>query len=518
MNNSKTGPPRQSGYNLELFLDSEEAFKYLCSICHHVVSDCHETRCGHIFCGYCIDRILDPEDLNSRYKCPACSQLNSHRPHQSTYLNRAVKNLRVKCPFSNAGCAWVGALSDLMVNQHAGSNGKSAHLMQCDFAPITCDECGHRICRKEMEQHRKQCAANCANCKVSFVSASDRATHYQKCPILIACKYCAQKVAKNSMHHHISFLCEQRSTKCPFYHFGCHAVLKSSALSAHLKFNAAQHYQLKVDASINKLDKMTLQMESLLRLNDEQSAKHSALEKQVIEMKKELKLQKMYNANNGNANDRNAAQQSRDGKQQENCGPSNTRMGGIDEANRVGKGPDVLFLFGSTKWEETGVFIRRHQLHEGRVCYTSLRTKCAIRWNQELMAWLIDRRGLAKDNEASLIAYQDVAHPGLVTQHWLVYNDDVEEWQQSNDYRIKSYNLAEFIFKADQIFAGCASIATNQQKALNIGGGGKLQLTTSPPPSNKAHTHAQQQNTQNNARLLHQQNQHNGNVLPPGFK
>lgn len=494
------GPPRQSGYNLELFLDSDEAFKYLCSICHHVVSDCHETRCGHIFCGYCIDRILDPEDLNSRYKCPACSQLNSHRPHQSTYLNRAVKNLRVKCPFSNAGCAWTGALSDLMVNQQNQHSGKSAHLMQCDFAPITCDECGHRVCRKEMEQHRKQCASNCANCKVSFVSPSDRAQHYQNCPILIACKYCKQKVAKHAMNHHISFLCAQRSIKCPFYHFGCHAVLKSSSLSAHLKYNAAQHYQLKVDASINKMDKMKLQIESLLRLNDEQSAKHTALEKQLSEMKKELKLQKMYNAqsNGASANSNRPSA----GKQQENCGPSNNNTEMNSDAD---KGPDVLFLFGSTKWEETGVFIRRHQLHEGRVCYTSLRTKCAIRWNQELMAWLIDRRGLATDNEASLIAYQDVAHPGMVTQHWLVYNDDVEEWQQSNDYRIKSYNLAEFIFKADQIFAGIGAGSNAQnQKALN-----QLQLTTSPPPQWPPGDKNHQKN---------QNQQNNGNVLPPGFK
>eukprot|EP00485_Elphidium_margaritaceum_P023946 CAMPEP_0202712458 /NCGR_PEP_ID=MMETSP1385-20130828/40478_1 /ASSEMBLY_ACC=CAM_ASM_000861 /TAXON_ID=933848 /ORGANISM="Elphidium margaritaceum" /LENGTH=250 /DNA_ID=CAMNT_0049372501 /DNA_START=1061 /DNA_END=1813 /DNA_ORIENTATION=+ len=119
--------------------------------------------------------------------------------------------------------------------------------------------------------------------------------------------------------------------------------------------------------------------------------------------------------------------------------------------------PDILFLFGSNKWEETGVFIRRSQLHEDRVCYTSLRTKCAIRWNSQINAWLIDRRGLATDNEASLIAYQNVSHPGLVTTKWLVYNDDIEEWQQSASYKIRSYNLAEFIFKIDQIFATYSS-------------------------------------------------------------
>merc|ERR1712087_24931 len=217
--------------------------------------------------------------------------------------------------------------------------------------------------------------------------------------------YCKQKVSKNAMNHHISFLCAMRSIKCPFYHFGCHQVIKSQSLSQHLKYNAAQHYQLKVDASINKLDKMKLQIESLLKLNDDQDTKHRALEKQVSEMKKELKLQKMYNANN-------------QGQHKPGIGATEEQQPAKMHAqDKEGKGPDVLFLFGSTKWEETGVFIRRHQLHEERVCYTSLRTKCAIRWNQELMAWLIDRRGLATNTKPQCIKNQqqnaNVLPPGF---------------------------------------------------------------------------------------------------------
>ena len=117
--------------------------------------------------------------------------------------------------------------------------------------------------------------------------------------------------------------------------------------------------------------------------------------------------------------------------------------------------PDVLILVGTNKWEETGVFIKRSRYHQGRVCYTSLKTKCAIRWNPELSAWLIDRRGLLYDNEASLIAYEDVIHPGLVTANWLVYNDDMEAWVPSENYRIESVNITEFFFKSEQIFADC---------------------------------------------------------------
>ena len=109
--------------------------------------------------------------------------------------------------------------------------------------------------------------------------------------------------------------------------------------------------------------------------------------------------------------------------------------------------PEVLLLVGSNKWEESGVFVRRSRFHQGRVCYTSLRTNCAIRWNPVLKAWLIDRRGLELDDEASLIAYGNVSHPGLVTSHWWVYNDEIQQWVESENYRIESFNLAEFIFR-----------------------------------------------------------------------
>merc|ERR1719410_3098187 len=125
--------------------------------------------------------------------------------------------------------------------------------------------------------------------------------------------------------------------------------------------------------------------------------------------------------------------------------------------------PDILILCGSNQWEESGVFIRRSQLHEERVCYTSLRAKCAIRWNAELAAWCIDRRGLSTDNEASLIAYDDVCHPGLVTTNWSVYNGDIEEWQQSKNYKIRSYNLAEFILKTDEIYR-CNEVVFDHNK------------------------------------------------------
>jgi len=114
-------------------------------------------------------------------------------------------------------------------------------------------------------------------------------------------------------------------------------------------------------------------------------------------------------------------------------------------------------LIGSNKWEESGVFAKQWKLHQGRVCYISARTKCTIRWNPNLGAWLIDRRGLAFDNEASLIAYQDVAHPGLITTNWSVYNGDLHAWVNANNFRIECFNAFEFLIRSGQIMNTCYS-------------------------------------------------------------
>ena len=267
---------------------------------------------------------------------------------------------------------------------------------------------------------------------------------------MIVCPHCKMKIKKSELRHHISFLCPLREIKCPFYHFGCHEIIKSVNLTNHLKYNAAQHYQLKVDHCINKMEKMKLQIENNQKRQNQLIKQNESLTKQLNEI---IKMNKQKNNNIDNKNEQNESLTK----------PLNNNktidINNIDNNNNNNNNnaPDILFLFGSNKWEETGVFIRRSHLHENRVCYTSLRTKCAIRWNLQLNAWLIDRRGLANDNEASLIAYQNCKHPGLVNTKWLVYNDDIEEWQQSINYKIKSYNLAEFIFKVDQIFANCSN-------------------------------------------------------------
>merc|ERR1712232_559182 len=136
----------------------------------------------------------------------------------------------------------------------------------------------------------------------------------------------------------MGFLCPMRSIKCPFYHFGCHQVLKSVNLANHLKYNATQHYQLKVDFCINKMEKMKIQIEASNMKQNMLQQQNEALSKRLAQIKK---------------------------KQQQQQQPV------LSSSISIGvTSPDILVLCGSNQWEESGVFIRRSQLHEERVCYT----------------------------------------------------------------------------------------------------------------------------------------------------
>lgn len=363
-----------------------------------------------------------------------------------------------------------------------GQRQQRHHLSECPHAPMSCDECGSRVCRAELEQHQKQCSKSCPNCAVEFQSASDRQLHYRQCPIVMQCKYCSRKMAKSELEQHLTFECAQRAIKCPFYHFGCHQVLQSQHLTQHLKYNAAQHYQLKVDFALNRMEKMKLRIEALLKLSDEAHSERTALRKQnealslqLTELRNKLKMQQMFSH--------------RPLQEFGQLPPADETPQKLKAPPLRSQAPDVLLLFGATKWEETGVFIRRSQLHEDRVCYTSLRTKCAIRWNRGLRAWLIDRRGLASDDEASLIAYCDVTDPSRVTAgRWLVYNDDAGQWQEAPLYRVRAFNLQEFLFAADHLFAeGVAAEYRERERAdppKKAGGGGRT--ASAPPPGDGA--------------------------------
>lgn len=451
----------QSGYNIDLFIDEKTANKYLCSICHHVVADCYETqKCGHIFCAVCIKRALishippaipvqassaaavpvPTTDTTDIFRCPLCNVSNSSPPRQSLYLNRAVSNLKVRCPFYDKGCEWIGTLLHLKPRKNTLLPKSNGHLNDCLFIPLICEDCQKTILKKDKKQHvckKKQTCLSvinkCPNCN-EICSNSDHNNNNSN---------------ETSVEEHLEFWCPKRKIQCPFFSYGCTLVIEAGHLNSHLKYNSQQHFQQKIDYSINKMEKMKIQMKSMLTMIEE--TKYN----QILNNKKIEQLQILMQSQSPNMN----------------VNASNAVQAMIAGASIV-QAPDILFLIGSNKWEETGVFIRRSILHEKRVCYTSFRTRCAIRWNSDLNAWLIDRRGLAKDNEASLIAYQDVIHPGLVNHmSWLVYNDDIQEWEQSKNYSIQSFNLAEFLFKADQIFASVSSSAYFGEQQSDVKGG-----------------------------------------------
>eukprot|EP01084_Bolivina_argentea_P000112 207_1 len=87
------------GYDIELFIDSKDANRYLCVICRCVFNKPYNIGCNneHVFCKGCLDNYFIP--INVTKSCPSCRSegLLKRNIKPSRFVDRLVKSLRVKC-------------------------------------------------------------------------------------------------------------------------------------------------------------------------------------------------------------------------------------------------------------------------------------------------------------------------------------------------------------------------------------------------------------------------------------
>ncbi|ETO25137.1 TRAF-type zinc finger-containing protein [Reticulomyxa filosa] len=271
------------------------------------------------------------------------------------------------------------------------------------------------MCRKDFENHKAKCAKSCRHCKVVLDDETARAAHVEQCARKQTCRLCLGKVDEEELSHHMESSCPDRLVKCPYYEFGCVESVKYQHLSQHLKYNAVTHNTMKIDDTSAKVEALQSQNKKFRKVYIELTSHYETLQKAVESM--------IYSNKEINEDMKKEISDLR-----KTISQNHVSLSPI---------PDVLLLVGSNKWEESGIFIKRWKLH------------------QDLEAWLIDRRGLAFDNEASLIAYQDVAHPGLVTTNWLVYNGDTQQWLTAEKYRIECFTMLEFMTRPEELMGAC---------------------------------------------------------------
>merc|ERR1719471_1463767 len=86
--------------------------------------------------------------------------------------------------------------------------------------------------------------------------------------------------------------------------------------------------------------------------------------------------------------------------------------------------PKELHVEGRSGFNDhmNGVYHVGGHLHDGRVFYHHEHSNWVIRWYHPKKLWIMDHRGLNKDDTGSACVDDDVQHPLLIQKHWAVYD------------------------------------------------------------------------------------------------
>ena len=133
-----------------------------CPICCGIVSEPVLTSCGHLFCRECHNKLesgrrpLGGRRVLCSVECPVCKQ--KHTTVQDSFINRRVKNLKVRCTNHLYGCKWVGCLGEEMQHRMTPNS--------CHFEVIQCPRgCGQTIQRMTQSHHLDKCSMRSHKCQ-----------------------------------------------------------------------------------------------------------------------------------------------------------------------------------------------------------------------------------------------------------------------------------------------------------------------------------------------------------------
>lgn len=231
-----------------------------CPICLCCLQSPFQTPCGHRFCKDCITPVL-----NTRNN--VCPKDRTVIDNTNTFPDNAVKlqinALRIRCPKHEAGCAWIGELSD-----------KRAHCQSCDFVEVPCGLCGVTLQKKFIEAHKALCPKRqlpCEHCHTQFCF-SDLSSHYAVCqeyPVFCRHECAVGKVPRKDEESHYVNDCPKQPVPCEMAPFGCTEQVERGAMGEHL-IKCAPQRTLNLANCVLKLQKDVKELSLMLAQQKEQ--------------------------------------------------------------------------------------------------------------------------------------------------------------------------------------------------------------------------------------------------------
>ena len=317
INNNITSPfPESFSEYIFKNINEKEINNYKCIFCDQIplfpkvlkpINNEKKENRNKILCNKCYLRINQNEPLFKEYSLDGQS---------SNIVKQIIGNYKVSC--LNFKCDWEGKLSQLNI-----------HLKkECKYQPVKCPnkECKLIVLRKDLKYHLINCyydesiKIKCNFCKEE-IRKRNIEEHFEKCPeILIDCdKNCGKKIKRKDLVQH-KLECFENIIKCKYWNFGCKKLIKRKYKEDHEKLEIYNHYNLinefyknkiedinekiKVLNLINKLEiqiKEKEKKEEILlkkKRNEEDREKNNSYlywNEKIIEQNKLLKNYKKYN-------------------------------------------------------------------------------------------------------------------------------------------------------------------------------------------------------------------------------
>eukprot|EP01084_Bolivina_argentea_P170456 295380_1 len=248
-----------NGYDQQIFLNQQEAEKYLCVICRSVCKEPTNIGCDeeHIFCKQCL---IDYFKGNSVKSCPSCRYrgLKMSNTRSSKFIGRVVDSLRVKCQLqyetvakqrgNRIQCKWEGDLSSL--SQHITKD--------CPLYPVVCKHCNVRTKRGKLNQHVSGCSEVKLPCDLQCKQMIKRKLMKEhinnECEMKqLRCDECKENVLRKDMNDHVTAECPEYEIDCTFASYGCTVKVKRRLINVHLQNEEIAHLKMQLNSFQSQL-------------------------------------------------------------------------------------------------------------------------------------------------------------------------------------------------------------------------------------------------------------------------
>ena len=215
-----------------------------CPICFELLTNPFLNDCGHHLCRQCRTRLI----ADGKKECPVCRESNVlPSARLNKFLQREIKDLKVRCQHHKEGCRWIGEVRDLQSHLDPDKRRCGYILLPCSFG------CGERIRSGAMREHMKSsCTKRQISCQYcsSYCSSYDIVTvkHLPIClQVPVTCPNNCKVVGlkRQQLQVHID-KCPLQVISCPFTSAGCTVKLPRNKMEKHEAAAVCEHLRLVV--------------------------------------------------------------------------------------------------------------------------------------------------------------------------------------------------------------------------------------------------------------------------------